>query len=49
MDRILTIIEFGAEKYTDFWVSKKRNLSIRYTGTENITAVGLLIASEKQC
>lgn len=34
MDRILTIIGFGAEKYTGFLGFKKRNVSIRYSGTE---------------
>lgn len=54
MDRILTIIGFGAESTQNFGF-KKLNLSIRYSGTETNagdkrkTAVGLLKASEKQC
>lgn len=34
MNTILTITGFGAEKYTGFWILKKRNLSFRYCGTE---------------
>lgn len=54
MDRILTIIGFGAEKYTGFWVLKKETLVLDTVvlklmlETKNKTAAGLLIASEKQ-
>lgn len=55
MDRILTIIGFGAEKYTGFLGLKKETLVLGIVvlklmlETEKMTAAGLLIASEKQC